>query len=57
MRAGFATMPTVWPSMRLDEKLLEDYRQTFALMQQLGFNEISIWGLYVSRDWPLDGQP
>ncbi len=43
-----------WPSMRLDERLLEDYRQTFDLMKQLGFNEISIWGLYVSRSWPVD---
>jgi hypothetical protein len=43
-----------WPSMRLDERLLEDYRQTFDLMKHLGFNEISIWGLYVSRSWPVD---
>jgi hypothetical protein len=43
-----------WPSMRLDERLLEDYRQTFDLMEHLGFNEISIWGLYVSRSWPVD---
>jgi hypothetical protein len=43
-----------WPSMRLDERLLEDYRRTFDLMKRLGFNEISIWGLYVSRAWPTD---
>ena len=43
-----------WPSMRLDERLLEDYRQTFDLMKRLSFNEISIWGLYVSRSWPVD---
>lgn len=43
-----------WPSMRLDEALLNDYRKTFALMSRLGFNEISIWGLYVSRAWPVD---
>jgi hypothetical protein len=40
--------------MRLDARLLEDYRQTFNLMKHLGFNEISIWGLYVSRSWPAD---
>jgi hypothetical protein len=43
-----------WPSMRLDEKLLNDYRETFELMKELGFNEISVWGLYVSRAWPVD---
>src|SRR4051812_29462233 len=42
-----------WPSMRLDERLLRDYRQCFELMRSLGFNEISIWGLYVSRAWPM----
>jgi hypothetical protein len=43
-----------WPSMRLDERLLDDYRRTFDLMRRLDFNEISIWGLYVSRSWPVD---
>jgi len=43
-----------WPSMRLDERLLDDYRRTFDAMKHLGFNEISIWGLYVSRSWPVD---
>lgn len=38
-----------WPSMRLDGSLLEDYRATFQAMHRLGLNEISIWGLYVSR--------
>jgi hypothetical protein len=40
--------------MRLDEQLLKDYHETFAAMRRLGFNEISIWGLYVSRAWPVD---
>ncbi|MEW5979499.1 MAG: hypothetical protein AB1898_27195 [Acidobacteriota bacterium] len=43
-----------WPSMRLDERLLADYRETFGLMKRLGFNEMSVWGLYVSRSWPVD---
>ena len=38
-----------WPSMRLDAQLLKDYQESFAVMQRLGFNEISVWGLYVSR--------
>ena len=43
-----------WPSMRIDERLLADYRESLRLMRGLGFNEISIWGLYVARAWPLD---
>ncbi|MFB3788495.1 MAG: hypothetical protein ACE15F_19220 [bacterium] len=43
-----------WPSMRLDTRLLEDYRQCCGVLRRLGFNEISIWGLYVSRAWPVD---
>ena len=43
-----------WPSIRLDEKLLADYREMFALMQRLGFSEIVIWGLYVAGNWPVD---
>ncbi len=40
--------------MRLDEALLEDYGQTFALMKQVGFDAAVIWGFYVSREWPAD---
>ena len=43
-----------WPSMRLDAALLEEYRRTFRLMRHLGYNEIVIWGFYVSRYWPAD---
>ena len=43
-----------WPSMRLDEPLLAGYRETFAVMKQLGFNEIVVWGLYTSNNWPVD---
>jgi hypothetical protein len=43
-----------WPSMRLDAQLLKDYQESFAAMRRLGFNEISVWGLYVSRAWPAD---
>ena len=40
--------------MRMDEPLLKDYRETFALMKQLGFEDLCVWGLYVSRAWPVD---
>ena len=40
--------------MRLDETLVDEYRQTFRLMHRLGYNNAVIWGLYVSRDWPAE---
>src|SRR5437763_16368046 len=43
-----------WPSMRLDEELLRDYESSFTLLQKLGFNEVSLWGMYVANEWPLD---
>ena len=43
-----------WPSIELDEELLADYTATFTTMQQLGMNEIVIWGLFVDRHWPTD---
>src|SRR5205085_7396500 len=43
-----------WPSMRLDEELLRDYESSFALLQKLGFNDVSLWGMYVANEWPLD---
>src|SRR4051794_3178714 len=52
--ATFADTYAEWPSMRLDEPLLNDYRQTFALMKRLGFEDLCIWGLYVTRAWPVD---
>jgi hypothetical protein len=52
--ATFADANAEWPSMRLDEPLLKDYRYTFGLMKQLGFEDLCIWGLYVSRAWPVD---
>lgn len=40
--------------MRLDDALLTDYRQTFDLMERLSLNNLCVWGLYVSRAWPVD---
>src|ERR1051326_5892995 len=52
--ATFADTYAEWPSMRIDEPLLKDYRETFQLMKTLGFQDLCIWGLYVSRAWPVD---
>ncbi|MCC6587366.1 MAG: hypothetical protein IT168_11790 [Bryobacterales bacterium] len=43
-----------WPSMRLDAALMRDYHETFGLMREWKLQDLCIWGLYVSRSWPLD---
>jgi hypothetical protein len=43
-----------WPSMRLDEALLRDYHETFQLMREWRLSDLCVWGLYVSRAWPVD---
>lgn len=40
--------------MRIDESLQKDYRETFELIRQLGLQNLCVWGLYVSRAWPVD---
>ena len=37
-----------WPSMRLDDELLEDYAETCAALARSGFNELVVWGLYIN---------
>jgi hypothetical protein len=44
----------VWPAMRLDDRMLADYESAFALQSRLGLDHIIIWGIFVSRDWPID---
>jgi hypothetical protein len=44
----------VWPGMRLDERMLADYEAAFARQASLGLDHIIIWGIFVSRDWPVD---
>ena len=54
-----ATLPdtnAAWPSMKLDDPLLRDYTETFRLMRQWKLQDLCIWGLYVSRSWPVDLQ-
>ena len=43
-----------WPSLRLDAALLRDYREAAVTLGGLGFNALSLWGLYVARAWPVD---
>lgn len=43
-----------WPSLRLDDRLMTDYREAFQTLRRLGFDALSMWGLYVARAWPVD---
>jgi hypothetical protein len=43
-----------WPSTRIDAKLLSDYDENLRFMHEIGLNELGVWGLFVSREWPLD---
>ena len=43
-----------WPSTRIDNELLNDYDDNLKFMHEIGLNEIVIWGLFISREWPLD---
>ena len=40
--------------MKLDEALLRDYRETFRLMREWKLDNLCVWGLYVSRAWPVN---
>ena len=52
-----ATLPdtnAAWPSMKLDDALMRDYTETFRLMREWKLRDLCVWGLYVSRAWPVD---
>jgi hypothetical protein len=43
-----------WPSILIDDKLLNDYDINLKFMHEIGLNEITIWGLFIAREWPLE---
>jgi len=43
-----------WPSTRIDGKLLRDYDENLKFMHEIGLNEITVWGFFISREWPLE---
>lgn len=52
--ATIADTNAAWPSMKLDDPLMRDYHVTFRLMREWKLQDLCIWGLYVSRAWPVD---
>ena len=43
-----------WPSTRIDDGLLRDYDENLAFMHEIGLNHLGVWGLFISREWPLE---
>ena len=43
-----------WPDVKIYEKTIDDYISLFNFLQKFGYNEITIWGLITSHDWPVD---
>ena len=43
-----------WPSTRIDTKLLSDYDESLKFMHEIGLNELTVWGFFISREWPLE---
>jgi hypothetical protein len=42
-----------WPVITLDDEMMSDFYEIFDLCQQVGFDKMVIWGLFVSRRWPV----
>jgi len=43
-----------WPIIDVDEQVVRDYAELFAVARDWGYNGITIWGLYVDHAWPVD---
>lgn len=42
-----------WPVIKLDDQIMADFNDFFDLCRNVGFNYMVIWGLFVSRHWPV----
>jgi len=42
-----------WPVIKLDDEMMSDFHEIFDLCKQVGFDKMVIWGLFVSRRWPV----
>ena len=42
-----------WPVIKLDDEIMSDFHEIFDLCKQVGFDKMVIWGLFVSRRWPV----
>lgn len=42
-----------WPVITLGSEMMSDFHDIFDLCKQVGFDSMVIWGLFVSRRWPV----
>lgn len=42
-----------WPVITLDDPMQSDLVEMFELCQQVGFDKVVLWGLFVERRWPV----
>lgn len=40
-----------WPSVVIDQQLIDDYNETLGFLYRSGMNEITIWGLFTNSFW------
>jgi hypothetical protein len=40
-----------WPSIVIDQPLIDDYNETLDFLHRSGMNEITIWGLFTNSHW------
>jgi hypothetical protein len=43
-----------WPSISIDQRLIDDYIGNYAYMQEIGINTLGVWGFFVAREWPVE---
>ncbi len=43
-----------WPSVIIDKRTMEDYRNMIRLLKDYGYNALDIFGLLTNRAWPMD---
>jgi hypothetical protein len=41
-----------WPWIQVDEQLERDFRETITMMDEVGLTVITVWGCFVTREWP-----
>jgi len=43
-----------WPSVIIDKRILDDYKEMMVLLKRAGYNAFDIFGLLTNHNWPLD---
>lgn len=43
-----------WPSIGIDQSLIDDYADKYRMMQDIGITTLGVWGFFVGREWPVE---